>query len=140
MISLLTSRIGIYGIIALAVIAVFGSLFAAYKIKAHQLDVARSALASANTTIAVQNTTIAAHNQNTQAIKTSTKKQQDRETVVAPIREQIAKVSADDLLDEVERDLCALITKLYNRGMLPSTDSDPATKGLLPPTHKDPVI
>jgi hypothetical protein len=141
MFALLSSRLGIYGIIALVLTLAFGSLYAAWKIQTYRLDKAKSELATAETTIAIQNTAIAVKEQNTKAQKkvtTSAKKDQDQVFIV----EEEIKDLPERYLNEAEsRTARNLIHHFMCGGELPSGGADCLNyPSVLPPTSKTPLV
>jgi hypothetical protein len=116
MLALLSSRLGMYGAIALAIAIAFGSLYGAYKIKAYQLEQARVALAQSEANNATLNATVGQQRQNRKAQQNSATIQQKVELQVAPVLQQIEDSTPVTYLNEKQLKIVADICRLHNCG------------------------
>ena len=122
------AKLIVLGVVVLAFLALGGM----YKLKSVQLEQARANLAQEQANNAALQSQVAVHQQNTVAVQASQASQQARQNDVGKIRERIVTVQTE-VLSDVEKDICAIITRLFNlRVLVKSTGSDTATKGVLP--------
>lgn len=129
---LLSSKLGIYGAVILAIVIAFGSLYGAYKLKSWQLEDSRQALAQEQANNAALNATVAQQQANLTAVHHSATIQQGIAQQSAPIHQAIEDSTPETLLNEKQKSIADCIVALF-RGLLKGGScSGKAGSGVLP--------